>query len=126
MRWDDGMEDFKVRFDPTCIGKNIQTYREKQHLTQKALGKQCGVSNNTISRIENSVKMPSIELLERIASALHVTVDHLLEGCTVADFHKQPSEELRVLLKNLSEEKQKALLCILEYLIDKYYSGGQE
>jgi len=62
------------------IGENIRTYRRKINLTQEQLADQLGVSGQSVSRWENSVTYPDMELLPVMARLFGCTTDDLL-GC---------------------------------------------
>ncbi len=61
-----------------AIAKIIKQYREKNDLTQTALGKKMGVDSNTISRLENCRHLPSLETTESLAKVFGVTVTDIL------------------------------------------------
>ena len=67
------------------FAKNIKSLRLKRGITQNDLAEQLGVSEQTVSRWESSIKAsyPDIELLPTIAGFFGVTVDELL-GCSKA------------------------------------------
>lgn len=54
------------------IGENIKRIRTEKGLTQKELGKLCGMADSAIRRYENGGANPKIETLQKIAAALHV------------------------------------------------------
>ncbi len=60
------------------IGKTIRTLRLQHNLTQEQLADQLGVSYQSVSRWENSVTYPDIELLPALARCFSVSVDALL------------------------------------------------
>jgi transcriptional regulator with XRE-family HTH domain len=59
-------------------GMKIKTLREDRGWTQEALAKKVGVARVTIARIEIGHSRPSLELIERLAKALRVTLAELL------------------------------------------------
>lgn len=61
-----------------AIGDNIRSFRKKNDLTQEALADRLGVTFQSISRWENGVTYPDLELIPAIAEVLAVTVDELL------------------------------------------------
>ena len=61
------------------FGENVRAYRLKRGLEQKELALILGLAGPTISNIERNVKNPSLKTSERIAKALHCTVDDLLK-----------------------------------------------
>jgi transcriptional regulator with XRE-family HTH domain len=62
------------------IGTQVRAYREKRGLTQEQLADRSHLSRNYVSSIENGHRSRiSIGSLDRIATTLGVTVDHLLD-----------------------------------------------
>ncbi len=61
------------------IGKGLKRIREKRKLTQTALAERVGVRQGTVARIETGERNPSMDLLQRLAKVLEVTVEELLE-----------------------------------------------
>jgi len=61
------------------ISYNIKKYRLKANKTQSSLAKKIGVTSNYIANIEQSVKTPSLDILEKIAEQLNIPSKLLLE-----------------------------------------------
>ena len=59
------------------IGKNIAKFRKDKGLTQEALGRQIGVSNQAVSKWESDTTMPDVMLLPKIAEQLGVSLEEL-------------------------------------------------
>ena len=59
---------------PKHIGRNISRIRELREMKQEALAIALGVSQQTVSNIENSEKVEEA-LLEKVAQALEVSVE---------------------------------------------------
>ncbi|MDR2588750.1 MAG: helix-turn-helix domain-containing protein [Spirochaetales bacterium] len=51
---------------------NLKKYRDREHLSQMKLAERCETAASYIGEIEIGRKFPSIEMIEKIASALHV------------------------------------------------------
>lgn len=60
------------------IGDNLRTLRLQNKMTQEQLADRLGVSYQSVSRWENGVTYPDIEILPAIARHFSVTVDYLL------------------------------------------------
>lgn len=58
-------------------GRNVALGRRTLKLSQTALAKQCGVSQQAISDIERGVASPGDWLKQYLAGALHQRVEHL-------------------------------------------------
>jgi len=64
----------------STIAENIRKYRNKMGVSQDRLSKIADVTYNTIIKIESgSNKNPTIETLAKIAKALGVGVDDLIQ-----------------------------------------------
>ena len=63
----------------STIAENIKKYRNKMSVSQDRLSKLADVTYNTIIKIESGAnKNPTIETLAKIAKALNVSVDDLI------------------------------------------------
>ena len=62
------------------IGDNIKILMEKNNYTQKELAIRSGCTPWAISRYINNVHTPGVRVMQRIATALGVTVDELRNG----------------------------------------------
>ena len=61
----------------TQLGRWIYGFRKQSKLTQAALAEKARISNEFISAVERGAKLPSLEVLERIAAALKVEIKDL-------------------------------------------------
>ncbi len=61
------------------IGERIKELRKKKGLTQKDLAERVGFSYVNISQLENSRKNPKLETIRKIAAALDVSMNELLD-----------------------------------------------
>lgn len=71
------------------LGENISYYRKLRELTQKELANKIGITASAMSRIESGKNTPTASNLQRIASALGVSVEKLKREKT-----KEPIVEL--------------------------------
>ena len=62
------------------IGKNLQKLRKQKNMTQEALAEQVGVARQTIAKWEAGESTPDLEISGRLASALEVTLDDLVNA----------------------------------------------
>jgi len=56
----------------TVFSKNMKKYRKEAKLTQEKLAEICGTDHRYIGQIETGTRCPSLEYVERIATALNV------------------------------------------------------
>lgn len=61
------------------IGERIRFYRKQNKLTQKQLAEICGLAEITIRQYEANKYIPKIGNLQKISSALNLTVSELME-----------------------------------------------
>lgn len=60
------------------FGNRLRQLRKDRNLTQQQLADLIGVKNSVISFYEVGERIPSPEVLRKLALALHVTADYLL------------------------------------------------
>jgi DNA-binding XRE family transcriptional regulator len=86
----------KQKPSPSPLGRKLQRLRaeydngpgEKKGISQTELAEMVGVHRQTIARIETGKEFnPSLELIRKLAGALHVTVAEL-----VSDIQPLPSQ----------------------------------
>lgn len=62
------------------MGARIRTRREELGLSQRELAEQAGLQLQTIWRYEHDEQVPKVDAIDRIATALRVTTDHVIRG----------------------------------------------
>ena len=77
------------------LGKNIRELRKKKELTQEQFAEKLGVSFQSVSRWENCVTYPDVEMIPMIARFFGVSIDYLFGV---------PEEEKLKKLKELTKE----------------------
>ena len=60
------------------FGQRLRDLRKQKDLTQKQLGKLIGVQDSVISFYELGDRMPSPEVIVKLATVLHVSADYLM------------------------------------------------
>ena len=60
------------------IGRNLQFFRKQKSLTQEALAERIGVARQTVVKWEAGESSPDLETAGRLADALEVTLDDLV------------------------------------------------
>jgi len=64
----------------STIGDNIKKYRNKLGISQDVLSKKANLAFHTIAKIETgATPNPTIETVKKIADALGVSLDNLME-----------------------------------------------
>jgi transcriptional regulator with XRE-family HTH domain len=60
--------------------KNLAKIRKEKGWSQEKLAQEAGISYNTLIKIERGgIKNPKIETVIKLAKALNISVDHLVE-----------------------------------------------
>jgi len=92
--------------DPTTTGfaERLRELRRQKDLSQSDLGERVGVHFTHISRYERGLSRPSADTLKRLADALGVSGDYLLEGAT--DEAAKARFEDRELLRRFQEVQE--------------------
>ena len=67
--------DIKVQF-----GMRLRYLREQKRWTQETLSFESGINKNYISDLENGRRNPTLEVMEKLAYALGITVSELTKG----------------------------------------------
>ena len=60
------------------VGKNIKFFREKKDITQSELADKLCVTRQAVSNWENGKTEPDIEMLNKIASVLEISIEELI------------------------------------------------
>ena len=66
----------------SSFGHRLREAREEKDLTKDKLGKLVKVHYSQIGRYERNEASPSADVLKKIANALDVTADYLMNGTT--------------------------------------------
>ena len=103
--------------DLCAIGARIKAARERAGLTQEDLAAELEMSPTHISVLERGVKAPKLETLVKIANALHVSTDTLLQDVVhyAAD---GIASELSSAVSRLSKKDQERILNAVRALIE--------
>ncbi len=102
------------------IGKQIAKYRKEKHITQEQFGEAVGATNRTVSKWEQGVSFPGIELAPRIASALGISLDRLF-GIETKENADDLSQSVRKSVSYVLEDSLHDALCdALEDVLPRY------
>jgi transcriptional regulator with XRE-family HTH domain len=107
------------------FGENMMLIRKKKSISQADLGKLIGTSGDVIGRYERGDIKPSIEVVQKIADALEVSIDYLV-GKTNMMLDKQTLDRLEDIAR-LPEEKKNYLfglidMCLRDFKARKAYA----
>ena len=84
------------------FGKNLQTLRKKNQLSQEALAEMLGVSRQAVSKWELEEGYPEVDKLLILSKKLNISLDSLLggENTPIASEGGKPSDMIRILSPN--------------------------
>lgn len=96
------------------LGKNIRTFRKEKGISQEQLAEKAKLHTTHVSRIERGLQNPSIDVVERIASALE-TESFILLAPNEATLFKQvisspENQHLFNIFKELDNQKRQFIL----------------
>lgn len=97
------------------FGDNMMIIRKKKGLSQSALGKQIGTSGDVIGRYERGDIKPSIEVVQKIADALEVSIDFLI-GRTGFQLDKEAMKKLED-ISQLPEDRKEYIFNLIDMCI---------
>lgn len=72
--------EIRLNMSITMVGKNIKFFREKKNITQSELADKLCVTRQAVSNWENGKTEPDIEMLNKIASVLEISIEELIYG----------------------------------------------
>lgn len=105
------------------IGNRIRNYRMQLGYSQERLAEISGCHPTYIGQVERGEKNPTLESIEKIASALRVSMSKLFENLDVDDNNERniPLECYEFMLTKSKAEQEQIYKIILE--MDKYKSN---
>ena len=103
--------------DMIAIGSRIKEARERAHLTQEELAEIVDISPTHMSVIERGVKTPKLDTFVKIANALQLSADALLQD-VVIPVNESIMTELSSRIGRLSEKDQNRILNAIRALTE--------
>ena len=84
----------------TTFGENLKSLRVARGLTQKELGERVGLSKAVVSKYENALGYPTLDMVMTLAAFFGVTTDYLLGARSqkTADVSGLTDAQLRAVL----------------------------
>jgi len=113
------------------IGSKVEALRSKLGMTQKNLADAAGIPQATVSRIERGIiQQPRLEVLRKLANALHVTVDYLIDQTqqmSAADTLAADNRAAAIFrgYQDMSEEEKAELMTFVRFLQSKKAPKGR-
>lgn len=86
------------------IGEYIKTIRLERKYSQRKLAMMCDLSNTTISRIESNTVTPDMDSLSKLATALKVPIEQLINFTEYEQIIQKETPEIIDKLEQLKKE----------------------
>lgn len=111
----------------------VKELRTERGLKQETLADFVGSSQQTISRIENDIGTPPLDLMILLAKYFNVTTDYILglsdsrrglEGQLKMDKEIDEYYNIILIYKSLDEENKKTSLLLMNRLLETQKKGG--
>ena len=120
-----GYNYFMKKINQTREGfpERLLSLRKQKNLSQTALGKIVGVHYSHIGRYERGISRPAADTLKKLADALGVSGDYLIEG-TTTDAATAKFEDRELLLQfqeveRLQTEDKQVIKKLIEAFLTK-------
>jgi transcriptional regulator with XRE-family HTH domain len=101
------------------ISNNITRLRKEKNVSRDDLGTIVGTSGAVIGRYERNEITPSVEIANKIAQALDVSLDYLVGNNTIIFKDKKILERIETISKMPTKE-QEQLFNVIDALIRDY------
>lgn len=99
------------------IGEKIKQARERAGLTKKELAERLGVAYQTINRFETGKRLPQIQMLKKISTALGIE-DYavFLDSTDIENLYKEPSPRMKFSMadKLMGEQIRTLVLPVID------------
>lgn len=108
---------------PGTFGERLRSIRKQRNFSQGELGELAGLHYTNISRYERGTSQPNADALKRLAEALGVSGDYLMEGA-VDDAARARFEDMELLhqfqeVEKLSSEDKQVIKTFLDAFLFK-------
>ncbi|MBQ9518556.1 MAG: helix-turn-helix transcriptional regulator [Firmicutes bacterium] len=95
----------------TGIGERLHNLRKEKRLTQKQVAELIGVQNSIISFYEVGERIPSPQMIIKLAAVFHVSTDYLMgvekgENVDISKLSENDKYLVRALVDSLREKKE--------------------
>lgn len=93
------------------FGQKLKELRRISGMTQKQLASRLGITKSTVSFYERHERMPSPEIMSKIASIFHVSIDVLMgrekiKTIDVSDLSEEDIKVIQIIVDRFREKNQ--------------------
>lgn len=103
------------------FGERLKLEREKRDLSKGELSKMIGLHYSQLGRYERNEASPKSEVLKKLANALDLTTDYLMNGSLSELANDRISDKKLISsfqkISTLSDESQKVVLALIDAFI---------
>ena len=106
------------------FGNILKKLRQDNNLTQDELAKKIETSRSNIANYENDKNMPSVDILEKLASVLNCSIDYLLGKSDVCNAEEFNNDDLHIALSKedkgvISDELKDKITEYAKFVIEQ-------
>lgn len=99
-------------YDKKASGNRLKKLREVMGKTQQEVAKEVGLSVDTICKLEQGKRCPSVTVVDLLRNYYKTTADYIISG------NLEPMEENSVLLESVPEQKRAIVERLMEDIKD--------
>jgi len=99
------------------LGEKITKLKKLKHLSQVALAEATGISRDAISKYERGDSTPSVDYAKRIADALGVSLDYLVNDNDEEDVLDNDAVKRIKKIQQLPKEEKDKIYSVVDALI---------
>lgn len=100
------------------VDARIKKMRKLHNMTTHKLSKHCGLSQSTISKLENGNRIPDIPTVKKICSVFNITLADFFAPERLPEPLNDNLFELYYVAKDLNDEQLESLLNFLKTFVD--------
>lgn len=101
-------------YDKKECGNRLRQLREAKQKTQQEVAKEVGICVDTICKVEQGKRCPSIAVVDLLSDYYKTTTDYIIGG----HIYREP--EVKELLKNIPEQKRDVVERLMEDIKDLF------
>lgn len=95
------------------VGQRIRNYRTQQHLSQETLAEKANLHSTYIGQLERGEKNATLESIEKITSALKISMSQLFENIDISENSNNIPSKCYELIASKSVVEQEHLYKLL-------------
>lgn len=100
------------------LGKRIRSLRVGLGISQEELAFKAGINSAHLGQIERAVKNPTVDTVDKIAAALHVSISSLFESepAAIGSTESETVNKILAQLSSMTDSRQKDVLKVIKIL----------